>query len=79
MLDGGRPWETIRTERTIYRVQNGDAGTKSKNFRTLSMVPALALPPKWLGRKWLGAQSCYKGTRAKTVPMPGFAMVAERR
>ena len=46
-VDGGWPWETFRTERTIYRVQHGDAPAKSRIFRTLSMVPALALPPRW--------------------------------
>jgi len=40
-LDGGWPWETFQTERTIYRVQHGDASARSKMFRTLSMLPAL--------------------------------------
>ena len=77
-LDGGWPWETFQTERTIYRVQHGDAGAKSKLFRTLSMVPALALPPKWFygGRKWLGAQGWYQRARKAAVPVPGFAKVA---
>jgi hypothetical protein len=49
-LDDGWPWE-----RTIYRVQHADAPAKSKMFRTLSMVPALALPPRWFcgaGNGW---------------------------
>jgi glycosyltransferase involved in cell wall biosynthesis len=77
-LDGGWPWETFQTEQTIYRVQHYDASTRSKIFRTLSMAPALALPPKWFyaARRWLGAQSWYKRARAKAVPVPGFAKVA---
>jgi glycosyltransferase involved in cell wall biosynthesis len=77
-LDGGWPWETFQTERTIYRVQHSDASAKSKIFRTLSMVPALALPPRWFygGRQWLGAQTWYKRARAGAVPVPGFAKVA---
>ncbi len=77
-LDGGWPWETFRTERTIYRVQHSDAPLKSRIFRTLSMAPALALPPKWFyaGRRWLGAKSWYKRARANAVPVPGFAKVA---
>jgi hypothetical protein len=76
-LDGGWPWETFRTERTIYRVQHGDAPATSKIFRTLSMVPALALPPRWFyrGRQWLGSQTWYKRARAGAVPVPGFAKV----
>jgi hypothetical protein len=77
-VDGGWPWETFQTERTIYRVQHGDALVKSRIFRMLSMVPALALPPRWFyrGRQWLGAQSWYKRARAGAVPVPGFAKVA---
>jgi glycosyltransferase involved in cell wall biosynthesis len=74
-VDGGWPWETFQTERTIYRVQHSDAAVKSKMFRILSMVPALALPPRWFygGRQWLGAQKWYKRARAGAVPVPGFA------
>ena len=74
-LDGGSPWETFQTERTIYRVQHSDAPLVSKIFRTLSMAPALALPPRWFyaGRRWLGAQSWYRQARASAVPVPGFA------
>jgi glycosyltransferase involved in cell wall biosynthesis len=77
-LDGGWPWETFQTERTIYRVQHGDASARSKLFRTLSMVPALALPPRWFygGRQWLGSQHWYKRARSKAVPVPEFAKVA---
>ena len=73
-LDGGWPWETFRTERTIYRIQHGDANWKSSAFRTLSMVPAMLLPPKWFyaGRAWLAAQSWYKRARARALPVPGF-------
>ncbi len=76
-LDGGWPWETFQTERTIYRVQHSDAPAKSKMFRMLSMVLALALPPRWFygGRQWLGSQTWYKRARAEAVPVPGFAKV----
>jgi len=79
-LDGGWPWETLRTERTIYRVQHSDAPLKSRLFRTLSMAPALVLPAKWFyaGRRWLGAQSWYKRARKSAVPVPGFAKVEVR-
>jgi hypothetical protein len=76
-LDGGWPWETFQTERAIYRVQHHDASSRSKVFRTLSMVPALVLPPRWFygGRQWLGAQKWYRRARARAVPVPGFAKV----
>jgi hypothetical protein len=84
-LDGGWPWETFQTERTIYRVQHADASAKSKIFRALSMVPALVLPPRWFygGRQWLGAQNWYKRARSAAVPVPGFTKIevpgAEKR
>jgi hypothetical protein len=73
-LDGGWAWETLRTERTIYRIQHGDANWKSRAFRTLSMVPALLLPPRmfYAGRRWLAAQSWYKRARREAVPVPAF-------
>jgi glycosyltransferase involved in cell wall biosynthesis len=77
-LDGGWPWETFETERTIYRVQHADASARSKLFRMLSMLPALALPPRWFygGRQWLGSQAWYKHARRAAVPVPGFTKVA---
>lgn len=73
-LDGGWPWETFQTESTIYRIQHGDANWKSNLFRTLSMLPALLLPPKWFyaGRRWLAAQSWYQRARMEVLPVPGF-------
>jgi hypothetical protein len=74
-LDGGWPWETLRTESTIYRIQHADAEWKSRLFRTLSMVPALLLPPQWFyaGRQWLGSQRWYQRARREVLPVPGFS------
>jgi hypothetical protein len=71
-LDGGKPWETYRAERTLYRVQHPDAAWKSRAFRAISMIPALLLPPRWFyaGRRWLGAQSWYKRVRHDFLPPP---------
>jgi len=73
-LDGGWPWETFATESAIYRIQHADAQWKSRLFRTLSMVPALLLPPQWFyaGRQWLGSQAWYRRARQQVVPIPGF-------
>lgn len=76
-VDGGWPWETFRTERTIYRVQHGDASARSKVLRGLSMVPALVLPPRWFyrGRQWLGSRAWYRRARRAAIPVPGFTNV----
>ena len=73
-LDGGFPWETYRTETTVYRIQHPDVSWKSDAFRTLTMIPALFLPPRWFyaGRQWLGSQRWYRRARETFIPSPGF-------
>jgi glycosyltransferase involved in cell wall biosynthesis len=45
-LEGGWPWETVKAEWTIDRVLH-PAGTAShRAFKALSLLPALALPPR---------------------------------
>jgi len=67
-LDGGWPWETFSTERTIYRIQHGDAHWKSRSFRTLSTkmdAPAV-----------IGAATAGNGAtngEAASGPLPGSA------
>ncbi len=70
-LDGGMPWETYRTERTLYRIQHPNAALMSRAFRAASMVPALLLPARWFyaGRRWLGSKSWYKRARSGILPM----------
>jgi len=71
-LDGGFPWETVRTERKIFEVLHADATGSQHFFRTLSMIPALLLPPRWFyaGRQWLGARSWYRNVRTGPLPIP---------
>ena len=77
-LDGGKPWETYHTERTIYRIQHGDASWPNRLFRHASMIPALLLPPRWFygARRWLAAQAWYNRARHRVLPVPGFTSVA---
>ncbi len=46
ILDGGWPWETIKAERKIYEVMHPHAPPLHRVFKTLSLLPALALPPR---------------------------------
>jgi hypothetical protein len=73
-FDGGSPWETFRTETTIYRIQHKGVSRRSRVFRALSMVPALLLPPRWFyaGRRWLASQAWYLRTRKSILPSPAF-------
>jgi Glycosyl transferase family 2 len=77
-LDGGMPWETYRTESTLYRIQHPDAPWKTSAFRALTMIPAVLLPPRWFyaGRRWLGSRSWYQRARRDLVPVPQAAKPA---
>jgi len=74
---GGWPWETFRAETAIYRIQHRDASWKNKLFRGITMVPALALPPRWFYsvRAWIAAQSWYTAGRKRFLPVPGTTKI----
>ena len=78
MLEGGAPWETLRTERAIYRIMHGDAAPSHSFFRALTMIPALILPPRWFyaGRRWLSSQRWYRRARESSLPPPRVNRVA---
>jgi glycosyltransferase involved in cell wall biosynthesis len=72
MLDGGEPWETVRTEKKIYEVLHGDANLPQRIFRTAAMAPAMLLPPRvfYAARKWLVSRRWYHRIREKALPVP---------
>ena len=74
LLDGGSPWETLRTENTIYRVMHEDASRSHRLFRWATMLPACVLPPRWFygARRWLTGQSWYHTARTKVLPVPSI-------
>ncbi|MGH9742694.1 MAG: glycosyltransferase family 2 protein [Candidatus Acidiferrum sp.] len=78
MLEGGAPWETVRTENKIYEVMHTDAPNSHKLFRAVTMLPAMLLPPQWFytGRSWLGSRTWYRRARQKALPNPEITRVA---
>jgi hypothetical protein len=78
MADGGRPWETFRTENKIYEVLHGDASRGHKLFRAITMLPALVLPPRryYATRRWISSRSWYRRIRERMVPVPKITRVA---
>jgi hypothetical protein len=78
MLDGGTPWETVKTETTLYRILHGDAGMPQRIFRNATMVPAMILPPRWFyaARQWLGSHPQYHRVREKVLPVPKITHAA---
>jgi hypothetical protein len=78
MLEGGAPWETVRTENKIYEVMHFDAPRSHRVFRAAAMLPAMLLPPRWFyaGRRWLGSRAWYRRARQGVLPVPEITRVA---
>jgi glycosyltransferase involved in cell wall biosynthesis/SAM-dependent methyltransferase len=81
MLDGGAPWETVRTEKKIYEVLHGDAPLRHRMFRNATMLVAGVLPPKWFyrGRRWVGSRRWYGALRKRALPVPAMTSVARHQ
>jgi glycosyltransferase involved in cell wall biosynthesis len=78
MLDGGKPWETFRTESKLYEVLHADASHAHRLFRAITMLPALVLPPRryYAARSWISSHSWYRRIREKALPVPEITRVA---
>jgi len=76
-LEGGWPWETVKTERKIYEVMHPDAPLSHRIFRALSLLPAMALPPKFYYgiRQKLSKSELYLRARKRWLPIPGLPHV----
>ncbi|HUO34603.1 MAG TPA: glycosyltransferase family A protein [Candidatus Acidoferrum sp.] len=75
MLDGGAPWDTIRTENRIYRILHSHATAKQKLYHDLAFLPACFLPPKWFyaARGWITSRGWYTRARKSVLPIPGIS------
>jgi Glycosyl transferase family 2 len=71
-VDGGLPWETVKTERKIYEVMHPDAPLSHRVFKMLSLLPAIALPPRFYYgiRQKLSGSELYLRARKRWLPMP---------
>jgi glycosyltransferase involved in cell wall biosynthesis len=70
-LEGGWPWETVHTERTLYRVSHPDAPLTHRLFRMLSLLGALVLPPRtfYAARRAVTESNLYQRVR-RFLPAP---------
>jgi glycosyltransferase involved in cell wall biosynthesis len=71
-VDGGHPWETVRTEVTIYRILHEKASRAQWIFKYASMLPAMVLPPRafYRARRWVAANKFYLRARKNLLPIP---------
>lgn len=81
MLDGGWPWETLRTERIVYEVTYPDAPVLHRVFKFVSLLPAVVMPPKsYYGlRQKLSTNSLYIRARKRWLPNPEMRHINRQR
>ena len=77
MLDGGWSWQTVKTEWGIYRVMAVHPSPAHRAFKALSLLLALAIPPRvyYGAQRKLTQSDLYLRARKRWLPMAGLAHV----
>jgi len=74
-VDGGAPWETVKTELAIYRLLHEDAPWSHRAFEYAMLLPACFVSPRFYYgvRRRLATSDWYRKTRKVLfrVPQPG--------
>lgn len=72
MVDGGWPWETVRTEWRMYKVAHPEAAVSHRAFKILTLLAALATPPRsfYSVQRRLAQSSSYGRLRQRWLPIP---------
>jgi glycosyltransferase involved in cell wall biosynthesis len=72
MIDGGYPWETVRTEFAMYGILHGTASPSQWMFKCASLLPGLVLPPRlfYRARRWVATNKFYLRARKSLLPVP---------
>jgi hypothetical protein len=77
ILDGGWPWETVKTEWDIYQVTAVNPTPWHRAFKAASLLLALAIPPKvyYGAQRKLTQSDLYFRARKRWLPVAGLAHV----
>ena len=72
MIDGGWPWETVKTERTIYGLFHPEASLLHRVFKNVTLLAAAAMPPKlyYAAQHSLSKSNFYLRARNRYLPFP---------
>jgi GT2 family glycosyltransferase len=72
MIDGGWPWETVKTEWKMYEVLHPDASFSHQAFKLLTLLGALATPPRvfYAVQRKLAQSAVYQLARKRYLPIP---------
>lgn len=71
VLDGGWPWETVRTEWTLYRILHPDAKFPHRLFKLVMLVGALVTTPRgfYRAQRALAQNGLYRRARRRWLPV----------
>jgi cellulose synthase/poly-beta-1,6-N-acetylglucosamine synthase-like glycosyltransferase len=80
-LDGGWPWETVKTEWALYRIQHPDARLSHRIFKLLVLLGALLTTPRgfYRAQRTLTESGLYRRTRARWLPVPEMEHIQKER
>jgi glycosyltransferase involved in cell wall biosynthesis len=81
VMDGGWPWETVRTEWTLYRILHPDARFSHRLFKTLILAGALVTTPRGFYRvqRALTQSGFYRRARERWLPVPEMQHIQKER
>lgn len=71
-LDGGWPWETVKTEWTIYEILHPEARFSHRVFKLMILLAALVTTPRafYTVQRKLAQSGFYRSARARWLPAP---------
>ena len=77
MASGGWPWETVETEWKIYGVLHPDAPLSHRVFKVLTLLAAIAMPPRsyYAIRHRLSKSDLYLRARRRWLPIPEMPQI----
>jgi hypothetical protein len=81
VVDGGWPWETVKTEWTLYRILHPDARLSHRLFKLLMLLGALVTTPRGFYRvqRALTQSGFYQRARVRWLPVPEMQHIQKER
>jgi len=81
VLDGGWPWETVKTEWTLYRILHPEARSSHRLFKLLVLLGALVTTPRvfYSFQRALAQSSLYRHARGRWPPVPEMHHIQKGR
>jgi glycosyltransferase involved in cell wall biosynthesis len=72
LIDGGWPWETVKTEWKIYEILHPDTRFSHRVFKLVILLAALITPPRsfYSAQRTIKQNSLYRRARERWLPVP---------